>query len=104
VNIEKLEALLAAGHDSAMLRFGLGKAHFDNGDWQQAEEHLRAAIKLQPDYSAAWQLLGQALHAAGDLDAALEAFTEGMLIAEKNGDQQAYKVMRVMRKRVKAAQ
>jgi Tfp pilus assembly protein PilF len=104
VNIEKLEELLAAGHDSAMLRFGLGKAYFDNGEWLEAEEHLRAAIKLQPDYSAAWQLLGQAQQAAGELDAALDAFKQGMQIAETNGDQQAYKVMRVMKKRVESAQ
>ena len=28
MDIVKLEELLAAGHDSAMLRFGLGKTHF----------------------------------------------------------------------------
>ena len=101
MDIEKLEKLLAAGHDSAMLRFGLGKAYFDAGDWQNAELHLAEAVRLQPDYSAAWQVLGQALHAAGCFDKALIAFDHGMECAEKKGDQQAFKVMRVLRKRVR---
>ena len=100
MDIAKLEKLLADGVDSAMLRFGLGKAFFDAGEWQKAELHLNAAIRLQHDYSAAWQLLGQTMHAAGSLDGALTAFDHGMECAEKNGDQQAFKVMQVMKKRV----
>ena len=104
MNIERVEKLLADGHDNAMLRFGLGKAYFDAGNWQKAEQHLSSAVKIQPEYSAAWQLLGQALHAAGSLAEALAAFDRGMQCAEKNGDQQAFKVMRVMKKRVQTAQ
>ena len=100
MDINKLEKLLADGHDSPMLRFGLGKAFFDAGEWQKAQLHLSAATALQTDYSAAWQLLGQALHAAGSLEDALTAFDTGMECAERNGDQQSFKVMRVMKKRV----
>jgi len=100
VDPEKLEKMLANGFESAMLRFGLGKAYFDAGAWEKAQEHLAAAIRLQEDYSAAWQLLGQTLHASGSLDEALDAFDQGMLCAQKNGDQQTFKVMQVMKKRV----
>ena len=100
MDITKLEALLADGHDSAMLRFGLGKAFYDAGEWQKSTLHLNAAIRLQADYSAAWQLLGQAWHAAGSLDESLAAFDRGMECAELNGDQQAFKVMQVLKKRV----
>ena len=97
---KKLEKMLADGHDSAMLRFGLGKAYFDAGQWQEAQQHLHVAISLQADYSAAWQLLGQALHASGSLDEALVAFDRGMACAQNNGDQQTFKVMQVLKKRV----
>ena len=100
MDINKLEKLLADGHDSAMLRFGLGKAFFDSGEWQKAQLHLSAATMLQTEYSAAWQLLGQAFHAAGSLDEALAAFDRGMECAKSNGDQQSFKVMRVLKKRV----
>ena len=104
MNPSKLEKLLADGHDSAMLRFGLGKAYFDAAEWHKAQHHLCVAVSLQEDYSAAWQLLGQSLHAAGDLQQAITAFERGMEWAELNGDQQALKVMRVLKKRVLKAQ
>lgn len=100
MDIKRLEKLLADGHDNAMLRFGLGKACFDAGEWKKAQQHLSTAVRMQPDYSAAWQLLGQALHGAGSLDEALIAFDRGIECAETKGDQQALKVMRVLRKRV----
>lgn len=100
MDIAKLEKLLADGHDNAMLRFGLGKACFDAGEWEKAQQHLSMAVRMQPDYSAAWQLLGQALHSAGSLDEALIAFDRGLECAKSNGDQQALKAMHVMKKRV----
>jgi uncharacterized protein HemY len=101
---EKLEKLLAAGQDSAMLRFGLGRACMEAQDWTAAEKHLRAAIRQQPDYSAAWQLLGQALLSSGSLQKAKSALEEGLEVAHKKGDQQAFKVMQVLLKRVLKAQ
>ena len=103
MHISKLQKLLDDGHDSAMLRFGLGKAYFDSEQWPQAAEHLRVAIELQQNYSAAWQLLGQALHADGQLELALDVFEQGVDVSRINGDQQAQKVMQVMANRVQKA-
>ncbi|HSN19158.1 MAG TPA: tetratricopeptide repeat protein, partial [Usitatibacter sp.] len=70
----KLEALLAAGKDSAMLRVGLGSQYLGKGEAARAAEHLRAALAQDPAYSAAWKLLGKALQALGDQVGAIEAY------------------------------
>lgn len=98
--IENLERMLANGQDSAMLRFGLGKAYADQGDPAGAVGHLREAVRQDPGYSAAWKLLGGALAAAGRREEACSAYDEGIRCAEERGDLQAAKEMRVFRKRL----
>lgn len=93
--------MLASGRDSALLRFSLGEIDLKEGRPDDAAEHLRAAIKQDPNYSAAWKLYGKALAAGGDTEAAVEAFDKGIAIAEARGDRQAAKEMRVFRKRLK---
>jgi len=97
---EQLEKLLEKGPDSAMLRFGLGKAWLDAGDPARAAEHLQHAVALQADYSAAWKLLGKALVDAGRIDDAKTAYTRGIEVAEGRGDIQAAKEMRVFARRL----
>lgn len=98
--IGNLEALLARGKDSSMLRFGLGKAYLEAGEPSRAVEHLRQAVHLQPEYSAAWKLLGRALQDSGDIPAAKDAYGRGLQVAETNGDVQAAREMRVFLKRL----
>ncbi len=97
---EPLERLLAAGKDSALLRFGLGNAYLCEGDALLAVKHLQHAIALDPDYSAAWKLLGKALTAAGQLTDALAAYRDGIAAAERKGDKQALKEMQVFARRL----
>jgi predicted Zn-dependent protease len=95
-----LERLLAAGKDSALLRFGLGSAYLKAGDALRAAEHLRRALAFDPGYSAAWKLLGRALAAAGRDADALAAYRDGIDAAEKKGDKQALKEMQVFARRL----
>ena len=97
--LENLQKMLAAGQDNVLLRFSLGNEYFKAGDFVQAEEHLRAALRHDPRYSAAWKILGRALAAAGRHAAAVAAFEEGISVAEQRGDIQAAKEMRVFLKR-----
>ncbi|MGK5029581.1 tetratricopeptide repeat protein [Janthinobacterium sp. MDT1-19] len=97
---EQLEKLLAQGRDSALLRFGLGDAYLKDNDAQQAATHLAQATIQQPGYSAAWKLLGKALHQLGRLDEAQAAWTTGMTVAQQQGDLQAVKEMTVFLKRL----
>lgn len=97
---ERFEALLAAGKDSALLRFSLGMHYLKAGDPARAVEHLRAAVAQDAQYSAAWKLLGKALDASGDRPQAAEAYRSGIRAAEARGDKQAAKEMSVFLRRL----
>ncbi len=97
--IDNLQALLARGQDSALLRYGLGNEYLKAGDPASAAEHLAAAVAKDPDYSAAWKLYGKALAAQGRSAEAVVAYDQGIAAAERKGDIQAAKEMRVFRKR-----
>ncbi len=98
--LENLEKMLAAGRDNALLRFSLGSEYSKLGQFEQAAAHLQQAVTHDPNYSAAWKLLGKALNEAGHLPEALAAYHNGIEIAEKKGDKQAAKEMAVFAKRV----
>jgi Tfp pilus assembly protein PilF len=98
-----LERLLASGKDSASLRFALGSRYLEIGDSSRALEHARAAVELDPEYSAAWKLLGKAEAAAGRAREARQAYVRGIEVAERRGDRQAAKEMAVFLKRLERA-
>ena len=98
--IQNLEKMLAAGRDNALLRFSLGNEFSKLGQFEQATTHLQLAVTFDPNYSAAWKLLGKALNEAGQLSAALAAYQSGIGVAEKRGDKQAAKEMAVFAKRI----
>lgn len=97
---QRFEALLAAGKDSALLRFGLGMEYLKAGDAARAAGHLRSAVAQDPQYSAAWKLLGKALAEAGELSAAMDAYRSGIAAAERRGDKQAAREMGVFLRRL----
>ena len=98
--IENLERLLAAGNDTALLRFSLGNEYLKAGDAQIAASHLRRAVELDSGYSAAWKLLGKALTDSGQRTEALTAYRKGIEVATARGDQQAAKEMQVFARRL----
>jgi Tfp pilus assembly protein PilF len=79
--IETFESMLAKGQDSAMLRFSLGNAYFEQGDYKKAVEHLRSALVHDPKYSAAWKMLGKAVDKTGDFNEAISVFEQGIAVA-----------------------
>lgn len=83
-----------------MLRLSLGQGYLKEGRHEEAVDHLRQALQLQQDYSAAWKALGQALTAAGDPEGARAVYDDGIRIARDKGDLQAAKEMEVFRKRL----
>jgi len=98
--IDNLEAMLSKGPDNALLRYGLGSEYLKQKQFDKAALHLRKAVELDPEYSAAWKLLGQALVFGGHLPDALKVYTRGIEVAEHKGDIQAVKEMRVFVKRI----
>jgi len=100
MTIDSLQNLLAQGHDGIILRFGLGQTLLKSGQASEAVLHLKKATELDPDYTAAWKLLGKALVKCEQTDDAIHAFQSGLLVADKKGDIQAAKEIKVFLKRL----
>lgn len=100
---ERLQALLDAGRDDALLRFGLGNACLQAGDPVAATTHLTATTRHDPDYSAAWKLLGKAWLALGRDADAEAAWRAGLDAAARRGDVQSSKEMTVFLRRIERA-
>ena len=98
--VHNLEALLLKGKDSALLRFSLGSEYLKLRETWVAVYQLRRALEMDPNYSAAWKLLGEALTDAGVLRDALDAYRRGIEVAERRGDKQAAKEMAVFAQRL----
>jgi Tfp pilus assembly protein PilF len=101
--LASFERMLAAGRDSALLRFSLGNEHLKAGDAAAAAVHLERAVALDPRYTAAWKLYGNALAAAGRPTDALAAYRAGIAVAQARGDKQAGKEMQVFARRLEKA-
>jgi len=98
--IANLQKLIGTPRDSALLRFSLGNEYLKSGDAHNAQLQLGEAVSRDPAYSAAWKLLGKALAEIGQPQAALEAYRQGIRVAEQNGDKQAAKEMTVFARRI----
>lgn len=102
-SIAALERLLGGPRDNALLRFSLGSACLGAGEPGRAAEFLATAVERDPNYSAAWKLLGKARSESGDLAGARAAYEAGIKVAEARGDVQAAKEMKVFLKRLGGA-
>ncbi len=98
--VERFESLLAAGRESPMLRLTLGTEYLERSDPGSAIRHLARAVELDPHYSAAWQHLGRAFELAERPEEAGSAWRSGIDAADRRGDAQAAKVMRVWLRRL----
>lgn len=86
--------------DDPVVRFGLAGAYLEAGHAGDAAREYEAAIRLKPDYSAAYRGLGRALTRAGRLAEAREAFQKGLEVATKTGDLQTRKEIAVFLRRI----
>jgi predicted Zn-dependent protease len=103
VSLAAFLKMLDAGKDGALLRYSLGNEYTKAGDAANAAVHLRRAVELDPEYTAAWKLLGRALADAGHADEALAAYNAGIAVAGRRGDKQAMKEMQVFARRLERA-
>lgn len=101
---ERLEKMLTGGRDDAMLRFGLGSAYFNEGEFEQAVQHLERCIEQNPDYAAAYKMLGKAYFKLDDMDNAARVLDAGLPIAKAAGDKQTEKeILAFLKKAAKQA-
>ena len=81
----------------------LASRYLDAGDAASAVRHAKPPCNSIPSTPPAWKTLGRALTAAGRDAEALEVYERGTEVAERRGDQQAAKEMRVFSARLKRA-
>jgi Flp pilus assembly protein TadD len=86
--------------DDPVVRFGLAGAYLEAGRGDDAVREYQAAIRLKPDYSAAYRGLGRALTAARRLAEARDAYTRGLDVATRAGDLQTRKEIEVFLRRL----
>jgi tetratricopeptide (TPR) repeat protein len=72
----ELESLVAELPDLAVLHHELGLLLSELGDRDGAIRALSRVVELEPRHSTAWRSLGEELAAAGNLDAAANAFAK----------------------------
>lgn len=99
--IANLEKLLGGPRDGALLRYSLGNEWLKAGEPARAARCFAEATERDPNYSAAWKLLGKALAEAGDRAGALAAYERGIAVATERGDVQAAKEMTVFARRLR---
>ena len=83
--IEIFEEMARSQPDDAMVRYGLASEYMKLEDWPQAAGALRRVIEINPDYTAAYQLLGTALSNQGEMEEARRVWAEGIKAAERTG-------------------
>ena len=83
--IEIFTAMLAEQPENAMIWYGLASEQFKLENWAEAAKSLRQVLSLNPDYTAAYQMLGTVLANAGDLAGAQQAWRDGIEAADRTG-------------------
>jgi predicted Zn-dependent protease len=71
--IEIFNAMLAEQPENAMIWYGLANEQYKLENWTEAAKSLRQVVSLNPDYTAAYQMLGTVLANTGDLAGAQQA-------------------------------
>lgn len=84
--IEQFKKMAEADPQNEMGHFSLGKAYLDAGDYANAVSSLQRTLELNPTYSKAYQLLGEAQARLGDSQAALATLETGFQVADERGD------------------
>jgi Flp pilus assembly protein TadD len=102
--LEQFRQIVDLDPDDYFSHFGYASALFDAGRYPEAVVEYREAIRLKPDYSAAFRDLGKALEKSGAHAEARQAYGQGIPIAERNGDLQTLKEMQVFLKRLEPGQ
>ena len=97
--LASLSRLCGGPRDGALLRVSLANVYLGRAQVDAAVVELRAALGFDPDYSAAWKLLGKTLTET-DAAAARDAYRAGIAAATRRGDKQAVKEMAVFLRRL----
>lgn len=71
--------------DDAMIHYGLGLEYRKAGDLPKAAEAFAVVVRVNPEYTAAFQELGAVLVELGRFDEARRVFVDGVATADRTG-------------------
>lgn len=83
--IEIFAEMVKQQPDDAMIWYGLASEYVKAERWSEAAEALRNVVRINPDYTAAYQMLGTALVNQGQKEEARKAWMQGIEVAERTG-------------------
>ncbi len=83
--IEIFEQMAQSAPQDAMVWYGLASEYTKLENWAKATEALRRVIEINPDYTAAYQMLGTALDNQGEREEARRIWQEGIKAADRTG-------------------
>ncbi|HEX8422652.1 MAG TPA: tetratricopeptide repeat protein [Pyrinomonadaceae bacterium] len=83
--IEAFKAMVAAEPEQEMVWYGLANEYVKLERWGEAADALKRVLKLNADFTAAYQRLGTALMQQGERAEARRAWTEGVEVANRTG-------------------
>ena len=98
--LEQFRQIVELDPDDYFSHFGYASALCDAGCYPEAVREYGEAIRLKPDYSAAFRDLGKVLEKTGAFAEAMRVYRQGIPIAERNGDLQTVKEMQVFLRRL----
>jgi predicted Zn-dependent protease len=83
--LEIFEAMAREQPDDAMIWYGLASEYVKAERWSEAASALGNVVRVNPDYTAAYQMLGTALMSQGLTSEARRAWSEGIVAADRTG-------------------
>ncbi|HVB28535.1 MAG TPA: tetratricopeptide repeat protein [Terriglobia bacterium] len=98
--LEAFEDLAVKAPENVVVRYSLGREYLKLKRYAEAERQLREALRLKPDYSAAYRELGKSLVGLERLDEAREIYTKGAEVACEKGDLQTQREIEVFLRRL----
>jgi Flp pilus assembly protein TadD len=98
--LESFEEMAAKAPENVVVRYSLGREYLKAKRYAEAERELREALRLKPDYSAAYRELGKSLTGLERFDEAREIYTRGAEVACEKGDLQTQREIEVFLRRL----
>jgi predicted Zn-dependent protease len=83
--IEAFKAMVEQQPEQEMVWYGLANEYVKLERWGEAADALSRVLKLNADFTAAYQMLGTALMNGGQRAEARRVWTEGIEVANRTG-------------------
>ncbi len=94
--IAMLTEILSQNPNDAFARYGLAMEHANQGHTDAALSEFDLLLAAHPDYTAGYFMAAQTLEKAGRTDAAKARLAQGIVSAQRTGNQHALGEMQAM--------